>query len=427
MKNKKVYNINIVGVNSSWMNVSSNKSFWIELLETWMNFVTLSAIIFSLFGTKYFKDIVIAFLLITLSLIAKRKIKKIIPFSILNLALLVIACLICSNFFEQLIYILLLGFQLIVNIRHKYNPAITFFNLSRIVFDSLFFTVLLMVDYCAGGYKASNLLTVLACSNIIIGLIYIHITRTDNLMKWETNYAKEFSGKIFNTKLIMSSIIGVAICFVAGTMFFTRFFYLADLLQKAFLGIFDGNSKSQTSLSDPYSPTQPTKVNNDFMNLPKASAHKNVYLEYLWIILQIAIVAAAACFLIYIIWLVVITIRQNYRDLQLKRNNEERESTLKTENLSARLVKNLDAVGDKIRDMINVTNQKKIRKLYYKLVLKKKKRESILFNSDTPLEIKNKLADEENNLNLATQIYEKARYSNLECRNEEVEQIKKLL
>ncbi|MDT8718528.1 hypothetical protein IAI10_17830 [Clostridium sp. 19966] len=426
MKKEKTYNVNIVAVNSSWMNVSSSKSFYIEIMETWLNFVVIASIMLSIAGIKYIGQIFTAFILMLISLGAKRKINKITYFTLFNAALIVIAVCIAPNIYDKAIYGILLIFQFINDFRNKYDPKVNFFGFTRIYFDVVFFTLLLFASYGAGIYGISNIITFLGCLNILLELIYIHITRTDNLMKWETNYAKAFSNRIFKMKLAMSSIVAAVVCFMAVVMYLSGFFSLADMLQKSVLSMFNVNERYQENpKSQDISQTKGTE-NIDWGKLANQSSKKSPILDYLWVIVKIIIIAAVACFIIYLLWMLIINIRQNYMELNLKRKNEERESTLKTENITSRMVKNLDAVSEKIRDMLNLSNDKKIRKIYYKLVLKKRKRESIILNSDTPLEIKNKLADEENTLNTLTKMYEKARYSNSECSNEDVEKIKKL-
>jgi hypothetical protein len=72
-------------------------------------------------------------------------------------------------------------------------------------------------------------------------------------------------------------------------------------------------------------------------------------------------------------------------------------------------------------------NNRRIRKIYYKIVTKNKKSETVIQKSYTPHTIEKVLKkDSDKDISTATGIYERARYGSGECREEDVEVIKRL-
>ena len=72
-----------------------------------------------------------------------------------------------------------------------------------------------------------------------------------------------------------------------------------------------------------------------------------------------------------------------------------------------------------------MSNQGKIRRLYFKLVEGYKSKGLHDINSNTPVEIEDNIKELANkNINEATLIYEKARYSEGVCSKEEVDRMK---
>ena len=115
---------------------------------------------------------------------------------------------------------------------------------------------------------------------------------------------------------------------------------------------------------------------------------------------------------------------QKYNKVKTK---EQRESIFSIEDFKENLKDKSLGFKNVFKENFNLSNKKRIRKVYSKKIKEYKHKGIIVEKYFTPLEISNNVkTNMDNDIKEATEIYEKARYSQEECSKEDVERIKSL-
>ena len=133
---------------------------------------------------------------------------------------------------------------------------------------------------------------------------------------------------------------------------------------------------------------------------------------------------------IYLLFQLYTSIKDFYKGLSLKKSykKEEREFVVSFDDVVTGIKKRAQRFKVKLELPFNMTNSKKIRKLYHKLIKSYKIKGFSAYSFNTPIEIESKVKEVlKKNISEATVIYEKARYNDEECSKEEVDKMKSFL
>lgn len=222
---------------------------------------------------------------------------------------------------------------------------------------------------------------------------------------------------VFFLILFVLSVLVLAIIFVFGT-FLTPVLNVAwnwivrialSFLMEYLLG-WDGLSEKEAASSDQGIGEAGAAVR------PEPMFDKSPIMQFVPFLVTVILVIAV----VYLVWKLYKTILANYK---IEADEAEFISIKEEKSYIDREEK-----GNAIK--FGKTNKEKIRKIYINIINKRKRKLDItILPEHTPKEIKTLLAYKEEKEKLAdelTEIYEKARYSNQECTQEDVEKVKAL-
>jgi len=271
-----------------------------------------------------------------------------------------------------------------------------------------------------------------ASINVAIGwTIYLCISRIAGLMEWEGEFIKLYPNRMRKIKIsCISFIVGVIIFFILLAKSI-GLYKLLDLLTGKIIAFFNGtqSDKVQVINTKPEINTTPLSLPDSMKNLQPSG--KNSYLiTFLLNLVQLIIGVVLVIIIIYLIYKLFIIVKNFYKGLCIKKiyKTEKRELIFSLEDIIKEIKNRSEGFSIGLELPFNMSNGKKIRKLYKKLIKSYKTKEILACNFNTPMEIQIKVKEVlEKNISEATIIYEKARYSNEECSKEEVDKIKSFL
>ena len=424
--------IKIVAVSESWMYLSNRKGFSYELIENlimFCNYYIPFAMLLEYFNgpIPVYRGLFLFFLVI-LMIIVKRKIKNFFIFIFCNIGIIVIAYIMSISIFEKVIFTSLVIIYSIFSIRKRYETIENFFSITAIYFSGVFLTVF----YIAAFNLNMNFMKIFISIDAIIILlsctIYIHLTKTDKLLEWETKYAGRFISRVRKMKLSITCSIITVITVINLFFWKSGIFNLMESLQRNINKSLVFQDKSNNPLPTPSNPpVNAPDANGDMLNNLGGPVKNNIFLMIIVKIIEFVIIIFVIIICIYILWLFYLKLKDVYRRFYEKGDLsiEKREIILPTEDITTIMREKAISIKYDLTMLFHHSNKKKIRSIYYKIVTKQIKRGIEVQLSNTPFEIKRKI-EEKNKQSMedATNLYEKARYSNEECSSEEVHKMK---
>ncbi|OPJ60110.1 hypothetical protein [Clostridium oryzae] len=425
--------IKIVAINESWMNVSSSKKLYVELMETWVDFFLFfspAAIIIDLFAQYRFYFgffITIPFIAET---ILKRYSKNLILYILGNFGIILATVAAFPNIYEKIIYGILLLIRFIMCMRERYKEVPEFRRFSYVIFNICIFVIATFVIFGLKKTYMKTYITAAALNNIIFMLIYLNAIRTDNLMKWEGTYLGRFKDKINMAKLLTTVIILTVM--LGAHIFFSQsgLYSVMDTIQNKIVSIFTLDRKTTTHkpkiVSKPQTEAKQNKKNMFNMN---KKYKENPILNFILKIIGIGIGVMIFLLMLYFIWLLFLKLRELYNifGARTRVSDEKKEIIIGTKDVKEAINKQLLKLRKNTINIFDNTNNKRIRKIYYKHMKKYMRVGLRIENNDTPFEIREGIEQKTGrDYEKITEIYEKARYGNGQCQDDDVKVMKSL-
>jgi hypothetical protein len=426
--------VKVIGTSESWMYLSNTKSFAYELFENWIAFFLYYIpvmMIISYFASNAKAMIGIAlFLPIVLMMFIRRKVDNLWRYIGCNLLVIAAVFFISPSGVEKVFFTLVMLGYFIYSFKKRYAKAVSFLHF----YDLLLSGGLLTVYYLVASYInidfAKSFIMVVSFNTVICLAIYLHLVKTQKLMEWETSYAATFINRVKKMKIFTVVLLVAAIGILNLVLWKSGMYALFDYFQDSIANFFHFSDGPKTPQFE--EPKKMGKSVDEAMidALRTQGDNSNIFFIILGKILVIFLDVTMIVILIYVSWVVFLKLKELYKYLYYReeRSTEKRELVLPTENISASVVNRIKSVRENVEDIFEKSNRKKIRKIYNKLIIKNKNKGIKLSLAHTPVELQEKIQDStKQNLEEATIIYEKARYSTKECSDEEVAKIKKLI
>jgi hypothetical protein len=233
-------------------------------------------------------------------------------------------------------------------------------------------------------------------------------------------------------KLTITATLILIVTVINLVLWKTGVYTFFDFLQRKLNSFFvmDKNTVAEKAPKVPNTSQNSDDSMANMLNKLSGDQKENIFLVLLVKVMEICIAIICIIIFIYIIWMAYLKLKELYKQFYAKSEDKDikRELVLPIDNLTDIITDKFEALKRDITDIFEVSNRKKIRTTYQKIIRKYSKMgiEVKFFNTPNELEKKvyNKL---EKNIEEVTSIYEKARYSNYECNDDEVKKIKKYL
>lgn len=422
--------VTVQHVSDSYMNLNSGSVFY-DALETIMDFIMLYPLpaIFYYAFTKNSYFILRGLILIIpvfVTLLIRNYVLNNLLHYIAYIPVAASAYLISGSIVVKAVSFLFIILIIGISVSKRKKGYTAFRNISYFLISQVF----LLCIYIAStklNYTPVRIL-IIQCSILlcILSLIYIHVSRLDTLMKWE-GQKSESDKKNINLIGIKTSILIVLIIGIFAAVLYSQNYFTS--MDSAFISwLSDTLSKKPTNAKQP-------AVQNNFQNksmnfkLPDEMlkpAGENVFMEIIMFVIRSMMVVIAALMIYYLLR----ALFKKLIELMFGRMSKQKEQ--KVSLLSADDIK--DGMKDVYRSFkravipfFDMSNNNKIRRAYYNLVIRRKKKETIIMPSYTPMFIKNIIRrDSGTDIEYITHIYEKARYGNTECTDDEAHKVKNM-
>lgn len=340
--------------------------------------------------------------------------------------------------------------------------AIVFYSLSRNFYYAVFFIPWLIRDIKNGkavekvkfnrnsiiASEAILAFSVLVCailklnelrrfifmSAIILGLfsvIYLYKIRTDRLLVEDSIRRNVVNISDKYGKNMMISICTLGLIVVISIFAYMGLFYKAAAITDNMAALLTDGIDNMP-LKEEQQEEMQQGASNGLTEMKSQNKEPSSIVKAIFAVLKVILdiitfglkifVALALMAMVYLVF--------NFLLLKLKTKNENDkiEYIYNSGKEEIKLRKRLEKYKDEIKEHIISDNRKEVRKLYRKKVLKYRGKKVILRNTFTVEEINNEIKNKTNDqLNSLSEIYEKARYSNKDISNLEVNKLKKSL
>lgn len=270
--------------------------------------------------------------------------------------------------------------------------------------------------------------------SIIVGLfsvLYIHKIRTDRLYVQDNIKRNVVSISDKYSKNIIIGICIVGIIVVIATVSAMGAFDKAAAVTDKIASILTDRPDS-VQVENEYDKDSIKQQANEMDNLQNINSEPSAFVKAIFSVLKVILniitiglkifVAIALMTMIYLVF--------NFIILKLKTKNEtdKIEYIYNSGKKEIKITERMKKYKDDIKELISNDNKKEVRRLYKKKVLKYKVKRVFLRNSFTVGEINNEIRDKANeDIESLSNIYEKARYSNEDIGDLEINQLKKSL
>jgi len=200
---------------------------------------------------------------------------------------------------------------------------------------------------------------------------------------------------------------------------------LLDVLTSKMLAFFNAKHPAQVQkINVPNPPTIATDSLNNPLNNLQPTGKSNYLMSAIFKVAQVIFFIGLFFLIIYLLFVLVTKVKNFYKSLSHKKpfKKEQREFVISIDDIIAKIKQGFKI---ELNLPINMSNRKKIRKLYHKLIKSYKIKGILAYSFNTPLEIESKVSELlGKNISEATIIYEKARYSDAECSIVDVDKMK---
>lgn len=429
--------INIVHTSKSWMYKISKKNIAYDLAEAWILFWSFYMIIATILF-KFTNDTVLIYkgfffvaFIFAMTLIRK-KIKRIPYYIVLNLALLVIAFIVSFSIVEKISFGIPVMICFLYSIKLRRENKINFLSIESFVFLEIVIFLCFIVSTAIKMTLIQKLTYISAINVGISFIIYLNIYKTSQLMIWEGDFLKNYKTTMDKIKLKCAVFIGAVIAFILLIFSVSGFNRFMDKLTLFILNIL---SKSGNNIDNTVKPIPKTiEDNTPTPNMTEGiksikSVKPNHIVGLLLEVLQVVLIILVCIIFIRIVYLIIKKILEFYKSLKYHsvEKDEEKENIFSVNELKENLKDKTVGLRNMLRLGINLSNKNKIRKLYLKKIKEYDRKGGKIKKYFTPIEISKAIETNINkNIEAATLIYEKARYSKDDSSKEEFDKIKSL-
>jgi hypothetical protein len=412
----------------SWMNKNDKKSLSVELLEASIQFFIIFTPIFVMLSTGEGTGVFIrGMLLLPVNLFIaflKCRIKNGKRFLLYNIAIILLLYLFYPSFLEKLVYSIVQFLILVLYLIKLNSQKIKFWTFGFFIFNGVFFTLVFLLVSKLKLEGGVTLVTLAAIHNIISLLIYFHIVGRDSVLAWEKQHSSRLMDGMKKTSSYVIVIIAITLVILNVLLWQLGIFRAADAIKFSLnfnkeLGNAEKNIPKEMESAFTPSPE----------NFPTIDGEPSPLLSLVATIIEIIFAVAAAVFIMYLIFTMIIRVRNFLlRVMGYKHNDEKRESIFEESDLGIKLSKRLVDIKSAVKEITDFSNDKKIRNLYRKLVRKYKLKGVVPEKHSTAGDISFKIENvSSKDYSELTELYRKARYSKELCSQEDLEAAKKYL
>jgi hypothetical protein len=419
--------IDILQTSDSYMNLSKSKALGYELAEDWILFWTSFmpiALILNLLSNKtilIYKGLFYIIFVFAMTLI-RRNIVSSLKYLLANLLIVLLAFIISFTFIEKVFFLVPIIICLAISIKKRKNEVIKFYTISLLLLcEFVMFICYFLALYYNFTFMA-NLINFSSVNIAISCILYVYTSRLDMLMEWECDFVKKYSKRMRSIKLNCIAFISGIIIFFILLAWRIGLYNLQDEITSKILAWRLVNGVQLQPVKQQLQP--PAKHN--LLDYYKFTGKSSYLMTVISNIFQLLFYVAFFLIVIYFLF----KLFKFLKSLTLKKTqkNEKRESVISMKEIVNEFKEKSASFKVELEFPFNMSNRKKIRKLYHKLIKSYKAKQTLAFNFNTPIEIENNVREVlEKNISEATIIYEKARYSDAKCTNEDVDKMKSFL
>jgi hypothetical protein len=424
--------INIVKTSGSWMYISKSKALGYELAEDWMFFWTFFmpiALIMNMVSKGnllVYKGLGYIIIIFTMTII-RRYIASSYKYLLANLFLVFLAFIISFTLIEKLLFGIPIIFCFMNSTKKRRKEIISFCRISTLLWMEM---LMLIYYFVAFGLKLAFMMSLISFASINVAItcvLYLYVSSFSKLMEWEGQFIKDYIKRMKKIKLSCIAFISGTIVFFLLFAWRTGLYELFDMLTNKLFNLFitmDSNEVKPIKIK-PFTNKVIPNLGKRPMNF--ITGKKNYLITAILNIIKFILLAAISIALIYLLFKLFIKAWDFYKSLRLKKTykREEREFVFSLDDIKKEIKDKAEKFKASLELPFNMSNRKKIRKLYYKLIELYKTKGLLAFDFNTPIEIESKIREVlDKNINEATLIYEKARYSQRECSKEDVDRMK---
>lgn len=430
---KKV--INFYEMADSWMNFNDEKPLLYELIEDFIYFCFFYPIaIVVLYAVSHdtlqiIKGFIILIAIFAMTVIRK-KIKHLSLFIIMHIALMAIYFLLAQNFLDKLVYTLFLLPHFFISFKKRLNQSREYIKLTYIMLGECLLGVLYIALLFFNLVIPQKFIIVLSLLSVLVFIAYYHIVRANKLMDWEQKYTDNASGNLNKYSRVFSGLAVLIICIFLGLSYGLGLFKAAGNIDNSIINFFAWISSNKASTE--YKPPKETTSNSDKeeqQGLEQLRKNNKPTPKILIMFYTAMEYIVGAIVIILIIFFIIAIIREFYRTFydKIGNPNEKREFVFSLDDVVEHTKVNLRKITKVISHPVDLSNRKKIRKLYKKKVLSYKAKGISLDINQSTGEIENEINMKAgSNLSVLTSLYDTARYSKNEPSKEDLEKARNL-
>ena len=416
----------------SWMNINKRKTLKIELMEAWIKFfMVFTPILLLVSIIEGSQSIYRGMILLPINLTVvwiKNKITSRKKFFLYNLALISLIYMIFPSFNEKLVY---LAAQSIISIKYMVDldsENISFWKFGTLLANGVLFSIYMVLALNIKTDIGKGFVTMSAIGNIILLLIYFHIVRRNSVLAWQEKGEIELSSGMKNTSKAVIAMISITLIILNLMMWKLGFFYFMDSLFSGFKFPAISNSINPATIIQEQEQMREQQIVPPLEEMLSNTPPNKVAAAVVRII-GLVLMIIAAVVVMYGIFTIIIRIKTYFRRLMGKRDDgEKREAIVEERDVLNNLKINISAFRQGVSNIFDVSNEKKIRQLYKKIVRKYKSKGMVPQKYNTAGDISSKIEVISNkSYKDATELYRKARYAKEKCSDEDVRLIKKSL
>jgi len=428
--------INIIQTSKSFMNVIKNKSIGYEIAEDWMLFWTffmplaLTLNILSKDTILIYKGLLYILPVFAFTVI-RRNITGSFKYLLANVIIVFFVFIISFTLIEKIVLLIPIILCSIISMKKRRCEVIEFYKISTFVWCE---GLMVICYFVAMNYKLSFMMSLINLTSINVALTFILYECTSRMacfMQWEGEFIKGYSKRMTRVKLGSIAFISAAIGFFILLAYKIGLYKLFDMLTSKILAFFNATraSDGQAEKIKPAANVQPQNLTNSLKDLG-AKSESNHLITAILNIVQLIIYVILAVVVIYLLVHLFINIKNFYKGLSMRKTykREKREFVISLDDVVTQIRERATSLRVKLELPFNVTNNKKIRKIYHKLIKSYRVKGFSAYNFNTPIEIESNVKEIlKKNISEATAIYERARYNDLECSKEEVDRMRSFL
>lgn len=410
-------------LSDEWKNSIKYKPARYDFAEDFMYFCILYP--FIALAINNFLRPFLFFIMMILMTLNRRKSKKLINYIIFHIVILFsfLATILALSTSEKIIFITALVISSAVSFAKLKNRNNTFAGNSLVCTGIPF----MYITYIAALYLQHQVviyICFICCTIFIICFtIYKNKSCTFGVLVCSEGYSKDSLKKVKSLNLLFSFVSSIVIAFISFITYKAVYLTGIDRVDAYIIKFFSGSNMNLASQSNMNNP----KVANWYKSrsgVQKAFLRNGQNKTLPKIIAYTFYVIIAIFIIIVITEFILIPIFKSLRNALRKAGNsinEEAETVFPFTDIKNEIGEEIKKIPHKLNIFSDNSNSMKVRKIYYRTIKRYKLKGIKIVNYDTPHEIKGKIEDNaKTDINILTDIYEKARYSDEECSKNDV-------